>query len=317
MSKAHKLSAMDKLITAGISPAISQNDPKARFSFLDVASIKPIEVDPNICRLWKYADRPVSETEHKEIIAKSFQNESIGQIQPAIVRPIDDGGEHRYEIICGHVRWLAAKSTQRKLLVAVREMNDREAYLIMQAENRERKDISDFARACSFKRALDDGLFQTRGELAEMERLSNSVVSYFLGFAGLPGRVVGKFENIALIGYRLGYEIARACEILGENAVIKLIPRIESGKLGKDEIRQLYETEKNAINDGKVIHSQSSISIKYTNADGESLFTYKKGAKGSFLLFSPHVAQWLDDDMLDSIKQLITDRAVNKGPQRR
>ena len=74
MSKGHKLSAMDKLITAGISPAISQNDPKAKLSFLGLANTKPIEVDPTMCRLWEYADRPVSETEHQEIIAKSFQN---------------------------------------------------------------------------------------------------------------------------------------------------------------------------------------------------------------------------------------------------
>ena len=307
MSKGHKLSAMDKLITAGISPAISQNDPKAKLSFLGLANTKPIEVDPTMCRLWEYADRPVSETEHQEIIAKSFQNESIGQIQPAIVRPVDGDHEYRYEIICGHVRWLAAKATQRKLLVAVRELNDREAYLIMQAENRERKDISDYARACSYKRALANGLFNSRGELAEMERLSNSVVSYYLGFAGIPEHVVKAFENISLIGYRVGYEIAKACEILGDGAVIKLIPKIEAGKLGKDDLRQLCEAEKSERKEGKIVRTQSSVSIKFTNAEGESLFTFKKGAQGSFLLFSSQVAQWVDDSLLEKFKLAIAE----------
>ena len=79
-------------------------------------------------------------------------------------------------------------------------MNDQEAYIIMQAENRERKDISDYVRACSYKRALDNELFKTRTELAEMERLSNSVISYYLGFAGLSQEVVKEFKNISLIG---------------------------------------------------------------------------------------------------------------------
>jgi len=313
MSKGQKLSAMDKLISSGISPAISQNDPKAKLSFLDMSNTKPIEVDPNICRLWKYADRPVSETEHKEILAKSFQKESIGQIQPAIVRPIDNDQKHRFEIICGHVRWLAAIATQRKLLVAVREMNDQEAYIIMQAENRERKDISDYAWACSYKRALDNELFKTRTELAEMERLSNSVISYYLGFAGLSQEVVKEFNNISLIGYRVGYEIAKACEILGDDAVIKLIPKIEAGKLGKDEIRHLYEFDRNEKGEGKIIHTQSSTSIKYTNAEGESLFTFKKGAKGSFLLFSSQVAQLVDDSLLEKIKEVVAVHSINKS----
>ena len=60
-----------------------------------------IEIDPRDCRRWKYADRSEFEFGDSNILAKDI--EENGQIEPVIVREIDDDG-FKYEVIAGSRR---------------------------------------------------------------------------------------------------------------------------------------------------------------------------------------------------------------------
>lgn len=240
--KPKKLTAIDLLInSASLQPAISQNDVASRNAVANLSDGIPVEISPEICRPWKLADRPLSEMEHKAELIESFQRDNIGQLQPIIVRPVNDPEEPNivYEVISGRVRWMAAKELGMPVQAVVRNLTDQEAYVVMSVENRQRKNISDWARAKSYQRALQMNIFESAQALAGIEGISKSTLSFYLGFAELPDPVVKVFNNISSISYRMGYAIAKACKSQGVEAIVPLIPGIESGELGRQDIESL------------------------------------------------------------------------------
>jgi len=242
MNKPKKLSAMDLLLkSATLKPAISQTSALSRNPVANLHDGAPVEISPEFCRAWKLADRPLGEAPHKAELIKSFQQDGVGQIQPIVVRSVNDPEAPgiAYEVICGRVRWMAAKELGIPVQAIVRELDDRQAYLVMSAENRQRKNISDYAKGQSYQKALALGVFATAQEFAEAEGISKSAFSQYLGFAELPETVAEHFTDISKIPYRLGYEISRACKMLGAEAVIALIPKIESGELSRSAIQQM------------------------------------------------------------------------------
>lgn len=240
--KPKKLAAIDLLInSASLRPAISQNNAASRNAVANLSDGIPIEIPPDACRPWKLADRPLSEMEHKAELMESFKSDRVGQLQPIIVRPVNDPAAPgiAYEVISGRVRWMAAKELGVPVQAIVRDLTDREAYVVMSVENRQRKNISDWARAKSYQRALLTNIFDSAQELAGVEGISKSTLSFYLGFAELPNTVAEAFGNIAAVSYRMGYAIAKACKSQGMEAIIPLIPRIESGEISRQDIEAM------------------------------------------------------------------------------
>jgi ParB/RepB/Spo0J family partition protein len=197
-------------------------------------------VDPEICRPWHWADRPDSEAPHVDELAQSLDRD--GQVAPAVVRPVrnPDQPTIRYEIIAGYVRWKAALKARRQLLVDIRpDLNDREAFSIMVVENDLRRGLSDYTRAKRYQRALDEGLFASKGELAEAMGLSNPQMSKYLGFAKLPNSVVEACRNITAIPLTTGYILAGLCVKGFEQQVVALLPRIEAGDIAGRQLEEL------------------------------------------------------------------------------
>ena len=233
MQKPKKLTAMDLLVkNASLKPALSQDSLLSRKPITNLHNGVPVEISPDACRAWQFADRPPNETLHKDELVKSFQDGGIGQIQPIVVRQIKDAEALgiEYEVICGRVRWLAAH---------VRELSDREAYVLMSTENKQRRNLSDFAKAKSYQKALAFGVFDSAQELANADDISKSKLSLYLGFAELPDEVVEKFADITKVPYRLGYEINKTCKTIGIEETLKIIPSIESGSLSRADVQNM------------------------------------------------------------------------------
>jgi len=106
-------------------------------------------LDVNHCRPWMFADRP--ENEMGDINSLSESIKITGQQEPILVRPTDNEKKEQYEIIFGHRRWRACKKIGTKVLAIIKAVTDREASLFQKEENENRKDLSDFAKAKSFK----------------------------------------------------------------------------------------------------------------------------------------------------------------------
>ena len=195
------------------------------------------------CRPWRFSDRPQGEFDHLESMVQSFKSE--GQIQPIVVRPVSDlaAPEIRYEVIVGRVRWQAAMQSRADIDVIVRDLDDRKAFDVMNAENRQRQNLSDFAYARSYAKALDEGLFTSAVELAERLGISKSMMSYYIGFAELDPEVVAKLSKPHSVSLRLGYALSSAVKAGHKEKVLRDLVKIETGLITRDEIPSIWERE--------------------------------------------------------------------------
>ncbi len=167
----------------------SENTPTQRTNFIQRRSTSTSigermrELDPNECRLWKYADRPENEALHAQDLATEFLS-GVGQLHPVIVREISptdhDYPRIKYEIIAGSVRWRASKIAGRSLKAVIRDLNDKEAVTIMLSENEARKNISEFSRAKQIGLVWDSGIYDSKGEAADAHRMAAGKFSQYL-----------------------------------------------------------------------------------------------------------------------------------------
>jgi ParB family chromosome partitioning protein len=275
------------------------------------------KVPPEVCRLWKYADRPDAEASHAEEIAESFQQE--GQIQPAVVRRIEDPTDPQvhYEVICGKVRWMAARAAGTELDVDIREMDDRAAFRLMVAENERRRPLSDYAKAKRFKRVLEEGLYQSKGDLAEEFGLTNAQLSYYLGFAELPSDVVSAFTDVASISARLGYVLSQAVKEGLKDRLLTRINDIEAGVIARDDLIDVLKTADKESGPGQLQYSGAEEAptppVRYTGENGRLLFSVKKGASGLNVRFSKGVSKWLDESFWKYVETELRRRVEGAG----
>lgn len=153
-------------------------------------------VDPAECILWPGNPRSQELLDYeacKDLI-EAIQAEGRQQI-PAIVRPLKDGSA-RYEVICGvrrhfAISWLRANGfTEFKFLVEERTLTDEEAFRLADAENRGRRDISDYEKARTYLAALDRYYGGSQSTMAKRLGVSDATLSRLLSLARLPEEIV-------------------------------------------------------------------------------------------------------------------------------
>jgi ParB/RepB/Spo0J family partition protein len=243
-------------------------------------------IPASACRPWRFADRPESEFEHLESVIQSFKSE--GQIQPIVVRPVSDSAapEIRYEVIVGRVRWQAAMQSGGDIDVVVRDLDDRKAFDVMNAENRERRNLSDYAYARSYAKALEAGLFTSAVELAERVGISKSMMSYYMGFAELDPEVVARLSKPHLISVRLGYALSSAVKAGLKDKVLRDIGKIEAGEIARDDIPTIWERE--AVPNPQAVPKSRSRNISAPahsfSIAGQPVFNAKVSGGGSAVI---------------------------------
>jgi len=158
---------------------------------------------PERCRLWEKHNRQydlLNENRCKDLI-DGFKSQGR-QEMPAIVRKVHGDPNYDYEVICGARRhWTVTylrnnNYSQYKFLIDVRDMSDEEAFRMSDIENRDKEDISDYERACDYRKALDfyyDGVQQ---KMADRLEVSKDWLSRFIYLANLPQAVVDAYVDI-------------------------------------------------------------------------------------------------------------------------
>lgn len=203
------------------------------------------EVHSSQCRMWKFADRPDDEAEHIEDIMASIMES--GQIHAAIARDINDPSAPtiKYEIIVGNVRWQACTALDIPLRIEVKDINDQQAYLMMMAENIHRKEISEYSRALSYAKAIEEGLFESKKTFSAISKIAPSTLSYYLAFATLPEHIVKALGSMRDISLAMGYRLSQAVKQLPDDEVMALIPAIKENTLSAAKLEaMLAGTEK-------------------------------------------------------------------------
>jgi len=115
---------------------------------------------------------------------------------PAIVRKVTDDKNFDYEVICGARRHWTAAHLGWPLLVEVRELNDRQAFLLADLENRDREDISDYERALDYKQALPKFFDGKRVQMAQFLEIDKANFHRLLELAELPKSLVGAYADL-------------------------------------------------------------------------------------------------------------------------
>lgn len=273
-------------------------------------------VPASVCRPWVLADRPDNEFGHLAEVARSLKDD--GQIQSVVVRVLRDPAhpELRYEVIAGQVRWRAARDAGVDLDISIRELNDEQAFRLMAGENEFRQNLSDYARARRFAKALEMGLYENKASLARSCSIPKSQLSYLLGFAELDPVIVARLRDVTKVSARLGYVLNLAVKEGFREAVLRDLSRIESGDIGRDQIPGVW-AQKGNVGDrtGVRLASNSRSSegrIQYHDQSGRLLFSVRSSSEsGPVLRFSKVTQAIIDDTLLDEIRVQVSKRLAS------
>lgn len=172
-------------------------------------------VDPARCRIWEGHNRDYAalNSETCADLIESFKVQGRQEV-PAIVRRVAGDPDHDYEVICGArrhwtVAWLRDHSyPEFRFLIEPRELTDEEAFRVADLENRSRRDLSDFERACDYARAVDRYYGGSQQRMAERLEVTKSWLSRYLDLARLPAEVVAAFGSPHVIGISHGAVLA-------------------------------------------------------------------------------------------------------------
>lgn len=203
-------------------------------------------VDPFKCRVWKLHNRreeTINEHTCKAEIEAFIEH---GQFVPALGRPVHEDSQCEIELIYGARRLFVARHLKRPLLVEVREICDRDAFVALHVENRLREDISPYERGLGYAQWLRTGVFKSQSEIAQTLNVSAAQVSRLLRLTRLPAVVVAAFRSCDEISESGGLDLMNALEDPARRAAILRIARAlgcSSPRLsGRDVHRRLLAT---------------------------------------------------------------------------
>ncbi|MFH1768444.1 MAG: ParB/RepB/Spo0J family partition protein [Candidatus Omnitrophota bacterium] len=132
--------------------ALIPKRPQEETSFKEFAYL-PVEQ----VRLGKYQPRQKIDDKELQELSKSIKEK--GFIQPIVVRRVDD---KTFEVVAGARRFHCAKLLGiNKIPTLIRELDDKDTFMLAIAENLQREDLNPLEEALAFKRLIEEfGLTQ-------------------------------------------------------------------------------------------------------------------------------------------------------------
>jgi len=199
-------------------------------------------LEPAKVHMWALADRDRETLNKKDCKDLIDSMHMVGQAIPCIGRPVE-GAENEVELIVGARRLFAAQTIAKedkdfRLLAYIKPLDDRSAFLIMDAENRIREDVSDWARAKSYQQAIESGKFKGREQLATQLAMPTAKLSKLLAFFDLPEEISGAFPSKPAFRANWAYELLRGYRKIAKNpqaraAVLKKAAALRERQLKK------------------------------------------------------------------------------------
>lgn len=202
-----------------------------------------VTANPFRCRMWSHHDRLEGYVTEETCSAEIESFGRHGQFVPVLGRPLRGDPAYDIELIYGARRLFVARHLNKPLLVELRDLDDRDAIVAMDIENRHRKDISSYERGLSYARWLRADYFKSQDDIARALKVSSSQVSRLLKLARLPSIVIDAFASPADICETWGLDLAealdqpehRAAVVRKARSIVATTPR----PAGRDVYRQL------------------------------------------------------------------------------
>ena len=180
------------------------------------------KLDPESVEQSHWANRHFSSYSTPQFLKRKDDiSKSNGNTQAILVRP-KEGREGVYEIVFGHRRHKACLELGIPVLAVIctERISDTELFASMDRENRERADLSNFEQGMMYKKAIEEGLYVSKRNLAEMLGVSHTWVNSTLSVANLPVQIIECFKSPLEITYRHAKLINK---VLGRlNAMVRL-----------------------------------------------------------------------------------------------
>ncbi len=138
----------------------------------------------------KFQPRKIFNEDNLQELTNSIKERGI--IQPIIVRKSTD---HRYEIIAGERRWLAAqKAGLHEVPVVITEVDDLKSLEFAIVENVQRDDLNAIEEARGYQRLIKEFSYD-QGKVAKFIGKSRSHIANFLRLLSLPEEVLRLIET--------------------------------------------------------------------------------------------------------------------------
>lgn len=185
---------------------------------LDVfkASKPTLKLRPEDVQASVWANRHQDSFLTSEFTSLKAEIESAGEnIQPIKVRALKEPNPltgARYEIVFGHRRHRACLDLGIGLNAIVDDVNEKELFIQMDRENRERADLRPYEQGAMYLRALESGLFSSLRLLCKDVGADPSNVSKSISIAKLPEAILDCFESRLDIQTHWGTAIKAALE---------------------------------------------------------------------------------------------------------
>lgn len=254
-----------------------------------------LRVDPTTVRLWAGHNRDYDllSPERCADLIDGFKR--VGRQEfPAIVRRVDGEGD-QYELICGARRHWTASYLGWDLLIEVRDLKDRDAFILQDIENRDREDVSDYERACDYTKALPLYFDNNKRSMAEFLQIDPSNFNRLLELSELPPVVIKAYGDIRDLKVHHGQQFQKWFE---DAKAKKVVERELSAMAGQGiEGRKVISTIKRALSGSTPRRKATATRKEYG-----SLTVLQDAEKGTL-----SISARLPVEMTDDVKQQMRD----------
>ncbi len=171
---------------------------------------------------------------------------------------LDDDSQYDFEVICGARRHWTAKHLSWPLLIEVRDLDDRQAFILQDLENRDREDVSDYERATDYKGALPKYFENNRTAMAKFLEIDKGNFHRLLELAELPKTIVDAYSDLRELRVHHGTAYRK---LLADSAVKRrLLDRAKSIKGQGLQGSKVFSTLKSTAVSQQSVSSRPTVS---------------------------------------------------------
>ncbi len=261
------------------------NKKREEKSALNTISISDLARNPYQPRM-NFSEEKLAE------LANSIKKNGI--IQPIAVR-LSKSGSHKYEIVAGERRWLAAqRAGLHEIPVTILDLSDVESLEVAIVENIQRDDLNPIEEARGYKR-LNDEFKYDHESISKLMSKSRSHISNTLRLLTLPKDVIAMLEEGTLSS-------GQARPLIGISNASYIAEEIVSKNYSARKVEYLVRSKKSIQNkDGKKDANIMKTQERIEKILGLSVnITNKKNNSGKITI------EYKDLDQFDLILNLLT-----------
>lgn len=287
---------LDALLGSALNDSVIQQTDEVEASSVDQLQTLPVDV----IQRGRFQPRQEFDQEALQELADSIQAQGV--VQPVVVRPVESGGQAKYELIAGERRWRATQlAGLHEIPAVVRDVPDQAAMAMGLIENIQREELNPVEEATALQRLIEEfGL--THQETAEAVGRSRASVSNLLRLLSLESSVKKMLEHGQI---EMGH--ARALLSLQDGAQqLQAARQVEHKGLSVRETERLVkkllapkpsQTETSTKMDPDTLRLQEEISEKL---GAKVQFQYNNQGKGKMLIHFNSIDEL--DGILNHIK---------------